>query len=503
MNRRVSRKDVALWMTAFAAVAILAWRVHQSIAPSVALHRSAVSVVVVPDDSSTGHAASPAPAPEIPRVAVDAGDMCEIVVKDVEGQFLEAEAVASGRKQLIRGSGWMPTSYGEVTISSDGHVPAIVSLRSGRVDVLLRSARRVGVVIFDAVTKERLPGVPVHLEPRAAGDPPLMGNTDSEGKIHFSAVAKGPYVLRGAPVGYVPLCTDLDARGSGIPLEVSGNLQVDVPAYPVYVTLCGVYNQTNLTDAVFGALVSCGFSHVPGPELPQWCEKDVMQRIRDVALSLGIANAYGHGCCLRVAPITLTGQVDFVFDVDRSRISKDVTFQPLAEFLRRPEPVWHSLQRTFQIGELIVESPIALRIVESSGIAFGGIETVPGSFSVELPHGNYLVGPLDMHPLLRPKQWTLHVSVPNQGKVTIAPAEGVATLHITGGSEWPLGVLCTSGSGVSMGIPLRSLPTAMPVSPGSYEFSVLAEPGSQEPPVWRRAITLEAGQSKVLSVVSQ
>lgn len=503
MNKIMSRNRIALWGVAFVTLVMLALLIRSIIAPSVAPPRSAVSFVAVPADPSTGQDASVASLPEIPRIAVDSVDMCEVVVRNVEGQYLLAQVEVNGKKLQIRGSGWMPASSGEVAISSTGYVPTIVGLRGSRVEVILRPARRVEGVIFDVVTKNRLPGVSVSLEPRVAGEPPLLGKTDSEGQFLFPDTASGSYVLRGAPPGYVPLCTDLGARSSGIPVEVSENLQVDVSAYPVYVTLCGVYNQTNLTNDVFGALVSCVFSQQPGPSLPQWFEHEVMQVIRDKASLLGITNAYGDACCLQAVPASLTGRVEFFFDVDQSRIPKDVAFQSLAEFLHRPEPIWHGLERMFKVGTLIVESPITLRIAESSGIVFGGIETIPGSFAVELPHGNYVVGPLDMHPLLRPEQWTRHVSVPSQGKVTISPAEGAATLGLTGGTEWPLGILVATGRGFSMGIPLKNLPTSMPVSPGSYEFSVLAEPGSQESPVWQGAITLEAGQSKVFTIGNQ
>ena len=500
MQRRVSRRAMSLCLAGAVAVVFMAFAIHWSMTPLTVPHREAVSIVALPGGSSNGGRAVAVSPVDSDRGAVDLADMSEVIVKNGAGQLLDAEAVAQDRRYTIRGSGWIPKASGTVTVSSVGYAPASVKLDEAKIDVVLHPAFRVEGAIFDAATKARVPGVPISLEPRLAGGPPIVCKTNGAGEFKFETVPKGLYVLRGEPTGYVPLCSGLSAISSGISVDVSENVHVEVPTYPVYVALCGIHNQTNLADVVFGALISCGFSQQPGLNLPQWFDRDVVVTISDAARALGILHPYGQACCLEVPSETLDGQVDFVFDGDSVAISKKVVFQPLAEFLRNPVVTWHTIERTFALGALTVESPITLRICEGSGVVFGGVETTPGSFTVELPHGTYVVGPLDMNPMLQPEQWTRTVSIPSQGKVTIAPAAGFATLELTGGSEWPRGVLCCKGQGFSMGLPVKNLPNTMPVSPGTYEFVVLLESGSQDPPVWKGAITLEAGQRMVMKV---
>jgi hypothetical protein len=499
-TRNLSSRTTVVFLLGALAVVLMALLISGSMTLSSALPRDRVSIVPIPATLSSGLPSPVTNTPEIRRDAVHLRDHVEVVVKSVDGQLLDAEAVIDGRLHSIRGSGLIPSEVGDVVFKSAGYLPASVRVDGVKVEVVLRPACRVEGAIFDAVTKLRLSGVAVSLESCAVGIPTVSVTTSSEGEFHFDAVASGSYVLHGAPPGYVPLCTGAAARKSGISLNIAGSLRVDVPVYPVYVALCGVHNRTNLSDAVFGSLVGCSFSNQPGPNLPQWFDGEILRTIGETADRLGIVNAYGEACCLEEPSSGLEGQVNFVFEGDSEAESRSILYQPLAQFIRSPVPVWHSLDRVFQTGILTVESPITLRICEGTGIVFGGLETTPGSFTVELPKGDYLVGPIDMNPLLSPELWTRTVSVSGQVKLTIAPAEGFATLSFTGGGEWPHGVLCCRGRGFSMGLPLKNLPIVMPISPGSFDFFVLAAPGSEDSPVWTKTVSVEAGQSISMKV---
>jgi hypothetical protein len=92
--------------------------------------------------------------------------------------------------------------------------------------------------------------------------------------------------------------------------------------------------------------------------------------------------------------------------------------------------------------------------------------------------------------------------IPKHGKIEIAPAEGFATLQLIDEKHWPGGVVAFSGRRASMGIPLKNLPVSMPVSPGTYSFSVVRGSGMAETVVWTREVTLNSGDSKVLRIAS-
>ncbi len=432
------------------------------------------------------------------RSPADLEGMTEVVVRNSEGVLLEARVEGNGRRYLVHGSGWVPSALGSVTVSAVGYVSASIEVRDRRVEVVLRTAYSLRGALFDALTKERVAGVRVSLEAPSGAESTLTCVTDSGGGFQFSGLPNDQYTIYGNASGYVPLCSGLASLASGIVVDVSENAYVEAPLYPIYVALCEVNNGTNLRDDVFRALLMCRFGQ-PGANLPAWFDIDMTEQIAGVANSLGITHAYGQACGLEVAPKSLTGEVHFVIKGRGHVASVEVPFQPLLEFMRSPRRSMHSINHQFNIGAITVEAPIAMRICAKAGLMFGGLKTSPGSSTFEVPHGTYVVSPLDEHPLLDAAKWTREVTVPEHSKVIIEPVEGFATLQLTGGSQWPRGVLSCSGPGFTLGILLNKLPVTMPVSPGTHNFSVLVAPGSSES-VWRGGITIQAGESKVLQV---
>jgi hypothetical protein len=428
--------------------------------------------------------------------------MVEILVSNANGHPLSAEVACRETTIFIQGSGWIDRSVGNVTVSSVGYLPNDVEVRGERVEVVLQPACTLRGIVFDAATGSRVVGASVSLEKAPNGEVIRTGLTDDKGEFFFPALAPARLVVHGQATGYVPFCEGPTTLSPGIELDIQEDLRVEIPVFPVYAALCAVRNSTNLGDDVLRALVACSFSEQPGRELPQWFGRDVSTQMSEASKVLGITLAYGQACCMDRAPQSLSGRVDFVVRGQSAAGSAAVIFQPLQDLLRNPVPSIHTIAYRWDVGTLTVEAPITLRIASKSRIVFGGLQTMPGSFVCELPHGTYVVSPIDGNPLLDPESWTREVVIPKHGKVEIAPAEGFATLQLIDEKHWPGGVVAFSGRRASMGIPLKNLPVSMPVSPGTYSFSVVRGSGMAETVVWTREVTLNSGDSKVLRIAS-
>lgn len=434
------------------------------------------------------------------RSAADGVSSVRISVKNSSGRLLAAEVRSQTLSVTIDGVGWLPLNAGTVTVHAKGHVSKDVVILGSAQDVVLQPSHAIRGFVFDAATGARIPKASVRTVHSAQDPASRTCLTDEEGTFAIDGLEPGELVLLSEAEGYAPYFDGAKATFPGSRITLEGDLRVEIPLSPIYVALCNVQNSTNLSDDVLGALLACSFSEKPGQHLPQWYEGQVSARIAAVAKSLGMRAPYGDASLLDSVPPSLQGKVDFVVRGQGSAGSTPVTFQPLEEFLRDPAPSLHVITNQWNLGRLTVESPIGLRICAKQGIVFGGLKTSPGTCTYDLPHGTYIVSPLDAHPLLDSTSWMREVTIPAESRVSISPPEGFGTLELAGGIQWPDGILGCQGPSFTMGIPLKDLPTSMPASPGEYDFYVVLGAGQSEREAWRGKVTIRAGETKVFRI---
>lgn len=434
------------------------------------------------------------------RSAAEAVSAVRISVKNPSGSLLAAEVRSQELSVTIDGVGWLPLNAGTVTVHAKGHVSKDVVILDMAQDVVLQPSHAIRGFVFDAATGTRIPKASVRTVHSVQDPASRTCVTDEDGTFTIDGLESGELVLLSEAEGYVPYFDGAKATFPGSRITLAGDLRVEIPLSPVYVALCNIQNSTNLSDDVLGALLACSFSEKPGQHLPQWFEGQVFAQIAAVAKFLGIRAPYGDASLLDSMPPSLQGKVDFVVRGQGSAGSTPVTFQPLQEFLRDPAPSLHVISNHWNLGRLTVESPIGLRICPKQGIVFGGLKTSPGTCTYDLPHGTYIVSPLDAHPLLDSASWTREVTLPTESRLSISPPEGFGTLELAGGTQWPDGILGCQGPSFTMGIPLKDLPTSMPASPGEYDFYVVLGAGQSQREAWRGKVTLRAGESKVFRI---
>lgn len=482
------------------AVFLAALALNRCLAPAHAVKPATVNIEVLGKPRVQVGAEPVAWQSDSRRSAVRPQGMVSIAVKNVEGRPVEAQVAWQDTGMVVRGESWIPARVGTVTVTAPGYRSHSLDVADQDVEVVLTPVYHLDVRVVDVATEHPIAGVALSLEDSERKSAALLGVTNREGECSFKEVLAGRYMLFGELLGYASFASGSAAMKPGIAVDVGADLRISVAMSPIYVALCAVNNSTNLEDEVLRSLLLCKFRQQPGSNLPQWLDVDLTNRIAAVADSMGLIHAYGQSCLLTTAPTSLMGQVDFTLRGTGPVASFDVGFQPFAEFVNAPGVTWHSLDGQWEVAELTVECPIDMRICVKSGMVFGGLTTKAGSFTCHLPHGSYIVGPQDAHPLLDAAKWTREVQIPGVSHVSIAPPEGFGTLEIVGGDQWPRGVLCFSGAGFTMGIPLKNLPVTMPVSPGSFDFRVLLSPDVPGPAVWQETVAIQAGQRRILTV---
>ena len=392
----------------------------------------APSVVV---ESSPGDVGEVVPPPKVVsrepvRIEPSADQVIPIEVWSQDGHTVVATVATDQGTWTIHGRGVVPMHSGTAEIASEGFASARVEIADEPVHVVLIPAYELEIYVYDATTDAPIEGAAVRIENVVGNVAAASGTTDWAGTFRADGIPRGDVLIGGGAKGYVPFCESLEANDPGVTVEVADDRRVEIPCFPIYVTLCLVQNHTNLQDTVLGGLLSCGFMK-PLANLPAWCDRVVSRSIADVADSRGYELAYGHAYCAVRPHTDLEGRISFWL-MGSPAGSDKVWFQSYETFLDEPTPTMCAISRTFPVGALTVESPVPLRICDTGTAIFGGIETKPGSSTFELPHGSYVVSPLDEDFLLDEK-WTTKVEVPEQKFVKISPSAGFGTLRLVRG----------------------------------------------------------------------
>jgi hypothetical protein len=457
-----------------------------------------IARVVVKDVAAGDAAASGDDQSFVSRVPGEhVSGMVIVNVLDDRGSPVEGTATGDFGRLVVRGAVHIPEGAGRVAIEARGFLSEVVTVDRDVVDVVMRRAVSISIYFYDVVTNAPVGGVKARVcTDKDARVGERLAETDSTGRIVVDGLPPTRVSVYGEALGYIAACESPSSAAPGLLVDLAGDRSVEVPMYPIVVGVCEVRNETNLSDDVLGAMMTCGFSRQPGASLPGWCDREVSASIARICRSRGLDLVYAQACYLPRALPSLMGQASF-YGGARDLGRADVEFRPFAEVVQQPSPSLHVVNETWRVGELVVESPVALRICEP-GALFGGLPTTPGSCTYQLPYGEYVVGPLDDNPLLDAAAWTRRVRVPEDARVVIAPEAGFATLELRRGDSWRNGVLRYVGAGVTFGVPLDSLPFSMPVTPGAYDFDVFVASGADVKVVWRGSVTLAAGELQVL-----
>lgn len=428
-------------------------------------------------------------------------DMVQMTIRDRAGRHISG-VVAYGDKTLdVNGSSLVPKALGSIRVSASGFLPQTASVGTTPVAIVLDQQCLVSGVVGDAASKAAIAGMEVRVTDFASGN--LLGRavTNETGEFTVAGIGEGRVVLAGESIGYVPLCTSLEALAPGVVLDLDRDVRVELHAFPIHVTLCSIDNSTNLGDEVIRGLVTCRFTNRPGTSVPSWHERTVSDKVARIAIASGITHAYSEQCALTSNDEPLDGRVEYSL-LGNPVGSMSCRFQRYDDFLDAPAPSVLTLGLQLPTVVVTVECPLELRICQRSGIMFGGIRTQAGSHQYRLPHGTYVVGPQDGHPLLDAREWVAALRVPDQDYVKISPESGFGTLRLTNGGVRADGFVKFSFAGGEMGIPLARLPVSMPASPGTYRLESYTTAADELEKKWSSEVIVQAGLETMVRVGS-
>ncbi len=425
-----------------------------------------------------------------------------VAVTSLAGVALESATIKSASGAYpVPGFADVPSGLGEAKVSCPGYASQIVHVHEDDLMVKLVPGFSVYGRVFDAVT-----GKPVSPSIELRDADSRRGVRDFEigadGEFKWEDIGPGSYMLLGQKRGYLGISSSPKSSLPGLAFDVKDrDLRVEVPMYPVYAGILVLENETNLEDDVFNALVITRSRSAGGIPTPRYFASRMEAEVE------AAARREGHGAVFitvrtLVAPGGLSDvQVDLLL-ANELHAPVSYPLRPVEEVILDGKPHVVAIRRQWTVGELSVESPVALKLVPHRALA-GGVALDPGETRLTLPIGDYDIMPVGIGSLLDENLWSVRVRVPEESSVVVSPESGFGTITLEKSDNWQEGMLLVSGEGRSFSLWSHGdFPQVVYATPGKYTFKLVRSggTGNSRDVLWRRKVKLSRDEAVTVNV---